>query len=91
MHSQSNNSQHVHVDYKPITRKACTYFFINVQKVEVTGGHHLPIYIDGFLISTISLFCRKLSKFLLHLGVDIFNTNEKNTQTNLLSFIQNEK
>jgi hypothetical protein len=25
------------------------------------------------------------------LGVDIFNTNEKNTQTNLLSFIQNEK
>ena len=84
MHSQSNNS-HVHVDYNPLL--ISSLMFRKSRSLEDI----ICQYIDGFLISTISLFCRKPSKFLLRLGVDIFNINEKNTQTNLLSFIQNEK
>ena len=90
MHSQSNNSQHVHVDYNPIQGRLSLISSLMFRKSRSLEDI-ICQYIDGFLISTISLFSRKSSKFLLRLGVDIFNTNEKNTQTNLLSFIQNEK
>ena len=60
MHSQSNNSQHVHVDYNPLQGRLALISSLMFRKSRSLEDI-ICQYIDGFLISTISLFCRKSS------------------------------